>query len=269
MSALDAAGLRPVEVAGLTRLGAAHDGGYVVPIEAIRRAKQLVAFGVSIDWSFERECVARNPGLAVTAYDHTVGPSFFLRFGMTSAVALVLRLLGGRLDKARLSIGNLRASLDYFLFFRGRVRHVRKRVWHNTDRGSESIDDIIVAASSAGPASVFAKIDIEGGEYRILPAVIRHARLFTGIAIEFHDTDLCAAPLERMLSDLREQFYVVHVHGNNFCEQPAGALPTAVEVTLINKALLDGIPPPYRGVLPRPGLDAPNDPLSADFVLQA
>jgi hypothetical protein len=268
MQVLESTGLRPVEVEGLVRLGSSNDGGYVLPIRAITQARVLLAFGVFIDWSFERACLRRNPQLSIVAYDHTVGPAYFLRFGATSSIGLVVRLLTGQFRRMRLSVANLRSAIDYFVFFRGQVRHVRKRVWHNTDRGSESIDNIIAAAGKGGPGSIFAKIDIEGSEYRILPALLKHAHLFTGLAIEFHETDLCAEPLKRVVAELKEHFHVAHVHGNNYSDLGAGALPTAIEVTLINKALTRESPAPYTGVLPRPGLDAPNNPLLPDFALQ-
>jgi hypothetical protein len=259
--------LRPVEIDGLERLGAPNDGGYVVPVQAIMQAKTLLAFGVSIDWSFERACIRRNPQLAVLAYDHSVGPAFFLKFGAISVVALIIRLLAGDSRRMRLSVANIRSAIDYFVFFRGQIRHVRKRVWHSADPGSESIETILATAGKTGPGSVFAKIDIEGAEYRILPAVLKHANLFTGLAIEFHDTDLCAEPLGRLVGELRNHFHVAHLHGNNYSEPVAGSLPTAIEVTLINKALVSGSPAPYTGALPRPGLDAPNDPLRPDLAL--
>jgi hypothetical protein len=234
----------------------------------VTQAKVLLAFGVSIDWSFERACLQRNPQLSILAYDHTVGPMFFLRLGATSLVALAIRLLKLDFARARLSIANLRCSMDYFIFFRGRTRHVRKRVWHNTDRGSESMESIIKAVEKNGPQSVFAKIDIEGAEYRILPILLDHAHLFSGLAIEFHETDLCAEPLNRILNELRRHFHVAHVHGNNFADLGPGNFPTAIEVTLISRSLAPQSPAPYNGALPRPGLDAPNDPLRPDFALE-
>ena len=82
-------------------------------------------------------------------------------------------------------------------------------------------------AEHGGAMSIFAKIDIEGTEYRILPFTASRAELFTGLVIEFHDTDVCA-PVFNAQRDARR----------------------------------------YVGPLPRPDLDAPNDPKQPDYVLE-
>src|SRR6185437_5622848 len=107
---VDAALLRPVECDTLRRFGGPNDGGYLVPAEAIERASTLLAFGMSIDWSFERAAAALNSRLAI---------------GRT----LVANRRG-----ARESLDRVRRSVDYFRFFRGRVHHHRRRVWYNDDR---------------------------------------------------------------------------------------------------------------------------------------
>ena len=265
---VDVALIRPVECDTLRRLGGPNDGGYVVPAEAIERASTLLAFGISIDWRFERAAAALNPRLAIHAYDHTVRGRRFVEMGLRSALVTVGRALVFNRRGAAESLDRVRRSLDYFRFFRGRVHHHRRRVWYNDDRGSAPIAGILTGTGPHEPLSVFAKIDIEGSEYRILPYIAERAGLFTGLVIEFHDTDICAAALNAHLGRLRDSFAVVHVHGNNYGDMSvAGELPLSLEVTLLNKRLLHGEPAPYRGPLPRPGLDAPNDPRRPDYVL--
>ncbi|MFI5227716.1 MAG: hypothetical protein ACHQWU_01530 [Gemmatimonadales bacterium] len=260
--------LRLVECGSLRRLGGPHDGGYLVPIAAIEGAATLLSFGVSADWSFERAATALNPSLTVHAYDHTVRGRKFVKAGIESGAAVIWRSLGLNFRGARASIERLRRSIDYFRFFRGRVHHHRQRVWYNSDRGSAAIADIIAATGPHADLSVFAKIDIEGSEYRVLPYIAAHAQAFAGLVIEFHDSDICADALNAQLTELRERFEVVHVHGNNYGDLSVdGALPLSLEVTLMNKSLFDESPIPYRGPLPRPGLDAPNDSRKPDYTL--
>lgn len=262
---VDARLLRPVECPGLRRLGSPHDGGYVVPEITLRKARVLLSFGLSVDWRFERDALALNPGLAIRAYDHTVGPRRFRTAALKSSFSVPLRLIGGSPRGSRASLAKLRNALDYFRFFRGRVQHLQQRVWYNADRGSAAIAEILATAGSDAPQSIFAKIDIEGSEYRILPALIERAELFSGMAIEFHDTDICATVFNEQMAALREHFEVAHVHANNYGDMSVDhALPLTWEVTLIHRALLGAPVRAYTGPLPRPGLDTPNNPAWPD-----
>lgn len=260
--------LVPVTCDDLVRLGSPNDGGYVVPARAIEQATTLLSFGLEKNWAFEQAAARLNPRMAVQVYDPSVRRDDFLEQGARSAVSVPLRFLSFSLRGARSSYRRVRQAADYFAFFRGRVRHHERRVWYNADRGSESIDAILDACSPATPRSVFAKIDIEGTEYRVLPAIIERAELFTGLAIEFHDTDICANTFNVQLRRLRQCFDVVHVHGNNYGDLSIdGGLPLTLEMSFLHRCLFVAPPAPYRGPLPRPELDAPNDVRRPDYTL--
>jgi hypothetical protein len=264
---IDAAALQPTECSDLRRLGSLHDGGYVVPVQALRRASVLLSLGLAANWNFERDALALNPALAIHAYDHTVGPKYFVKAALRSAVRAPLMLIMLSPRKSMRSLRKLRNSLDYFRFFRGRSRHFAQRVWYNDDRGSADIEAIVTRTGVTAPHSIFAKIDIEGSEYRILPFICDHARLFSGMVIEFHDTDICAATFDAQIAQLRRDFEIVHTHANNYGDLSADhALPLTWELSLLHKDLLGGPARPYTGPLPRPGLDSPNDPQRPDYV---
>ncbi|MEP6495483.1 MAG: hypothetical protein ABJF01_22540 [bacterium] len=259
--------LRPTECCELGRLGSAHDGGYVVPLDAIRTASTMLSFGLSDDWTFERDAVRLNPTLRVIAFDHSIGPRRYVGAALSSAVSVPLRFLSFNPRGAASSFRRFRRALDYFRFFRRHVTHRRKRIWYNTSRSSAAIADVIREAGQQ-PLSVFAKIDIEGTEYRILPYIADQAQLFTGLVIEFHDTDICSEQFNATMTRLRESFEVVHVHGNNHADLSVdGVLPLTLELSFLNKRLAKD-PRPYEGPLPRPGLDAPNNEKASDFVLR-
>src|SRR5262245_39821482 len=57
--------LQPVERNDLARLGSANDGGYVVPLDAVKNAKALVSFGLRFDWNFERDFQKLNPNAVI------------------------------------------------------------------------------------------------------------------------------------------------------------------------------------------------------------
>jgi hypothetical protein len=229
----------------------------------------LLSFGLAADWNFERDALALNPALAIHAYDHTVGPKHFVKAALSSAVSAPLMLIRLSPRKAMRSLRKLRNSLDYFRFFRGRSRHFKQRVWYNDDRGSAGIATIVARAAVNEPHSIFVKIDIEGSEYRILPFICDHARLFSGLVIEFHDTDICAAIFDAQIALLRRDFEIVHTHANNYGDLSADqALPLTWELSLLHKDLLAGPARPYSGPLPRADLDSPNDPRRPDYTLR-
>jgi hypothetical protein len=264
---INTAALVPAECPDMRRLGSPNDGGYVVPMRALERASVLLSFGVSVDWTFERDTLVVNPGLVIHAYDHTVGPRKFVGLALHSALTLPLQLLRLSPRGTRKTLRKLHRSLDYFFFFKGRCRHFRQRVWFNDDRGSAGIKSIIARTGATAPHSIFAKIDIEGSEYRVLPFIAEQAHLFSGLAIEFHDTDICAATFDAQIALLRRDFEIVHTHANNYGGLSVDGQPMTWEVSLLHKDLLDRPVRPYTGPLPRPGLDTPNDPSRPDYEL--
>jgi hypothetical protein len=260
--------LRPIVCQSLRRVGGPHDGGYVVPTEAIARASVLLSFGLDMDWSFERGATALNSNLRVEIYDHTVRRAMFKSRALRSTISAPLRLLSLSLSGARSSWQRAAHARDYLRFFSGIHRHHEQRIWYNRDDDSAAIADVIDATASGLPLSIFAKIDVEGTEYRLIPAICQRAHRFTGLVIEFHNTDICAEIFNSQMAALREHFEVVHVHGNNYGGlNHARTLPLSIEVSFLSKALVSGTPALYRGGLPRRGLDAPNDPSRPDYVL--
>src|SRR5260370_10494537 len=63
---------QPVACEALARIGSANDGGYVVPLDAVMAARALVSFGLSHDWTFERDFKKYNADAIIHCYDHTV-----------------------------------------------------------------------------------------------------------------------------------------------------------------------------------------------------
>ena len=266
--AVDTHALQPVECPDMQRLGSPHDGGYVVPLEAIRRARLLIACGLSIDWTFERDVQRINPDIAIDAYDHTVGRKLFRKFVARGLFSVIGRTLALSPRGAKSSYRKLRTAIDYFRFFRGKVRHHEHRVWYNNDRGSVTLADMLRRADGAVACTVFAKIDIEGSEYRLLPELVDHAERFCGMVVEFHDIDICADQFNRCMRELKEHFYVVHVHGNNFGDLSIHhEMPNTLEISFLHKSLLRPVPAPLAKSLPIAGLDTPNDPARPDYPL--
>jgi len=114
------------------------------------------------------------------------------------------------------------------------------------------------------------KADIEGAEWAVLASLDKRVlRKFRQIVLELHYpflnelTDASRlAKRAKAISNLLQDFHVVHVHPSNLC-QPAG---TCVEVTFANRAFIST----KTGGCHRPErhpLDAPSNPNAEDVDL--
>jgi hypothetical protein len=254
--------VRPALFESKVRLGKDSDGGYVLTAGQVGATRTLLSFGVATDWSFEEDFFRRRPGLAVRMFDHSISFPLIL-------VKLASKLAKLDFRKAR---HYAEASLRYvsFIVLNDSVAFHRKFLGLRDTPRDVSFGSVLRLLGGAPPApgSVFVKLDIEGGEYDLLPEIARHADAINGMAIEFHDLGRMGGRMEEAMRMLGERFAVAHVHGNNFTGLvPGTALPLSLEVTLVNRALAGAGLRPDPGPFPRPGLDHPNDPAKGDYQL--
>lgn len=252
--------LNPHHVGDLRRFGNPRDGGYLLPASAIDSVDAVLSFGLATDWSLEAELAAGHPERVIHVYDHTVGAKTFRR----SLKNAFFKFLGGRTSLADLRHRH-RTDRGYRRFFIGNRVHYRERMFNRRDNANDATLDIAFARLGAA-RHVFVKIDIEGGEYRIIPELVRFADRIDLIAIEFHDTDPLRPVFEGQLRQLLEQFAIVHLHGNNIAGVAGDGLPEALEITFLNRRF--AIPDRRRDRLPVAGLDLPNDPQRPEVVLR-
>jgi len=114
---------------------------------------------------------------------------------------------------------------------------------------------------------VFIKMDIEGGEYEILSGLGDYYQRVTGLVIEFHFAILLRDRMETHLSQLRQQFDIVHIHVNNYKGVDEEGMPDVIEITLENKNLRNGSDKESEKMYPLEGLDYPNSYHLADYIL--
>lgn len=91
-------------------------------------------------------------------------------------------------------------------FFKGDKIFVNKNIGKNKDE---------IDLSSILEEGTFLKCDIEGAEYNLLKDIIQNTKLFTGLAIEFHDIQKYENfnELTNFMSKINQK--LVHVHVNN------------------------------------------------------
>ena len=251
--------LRPFVVDDLVRLGGAADGGYLLPGRLLGEIDAVLSFGLATDWSLEESLARLRPGIPIHVYDHTVGAKSFYR----AAKSRSLKFLGGRASLQDVRT-RWKTYTGYRRFFSGRHRHYAERVFNRRDNANDATLDIAFGRLSEA-RHVLLKIDIEGGEYRIVPAIGGFADRIDLLAIEFHDTDPLRPVFEAQLRSLLAHFAIVHLHANNIAGVAEDGLPDAVEITFVNKR--HPISDQRRDRLPLAGLDQANDPKRPDYEL--
>jgi hypothetical protein len=249
--------LHPVVCESLARLGSPNDGGYVVPLDAVRTSDALVSFGLSHNWSFERDFKRYNPRAIIHCYDHTVSLRTAFQYSMGQLLRLVAQ---SRLTALQKSF----TWIDYMFFFRSDRVHFKQRIWRDKQNNSATMEDVFGRLPAT--SQVFVKMDIEGSEYRVLDDLLRHSENIVAMAVEFHDVDILSDRFNSLIGKIKRDFYIVHVHGNNMGGTTPSGFPIAPEITFLSKRFFKSAPSPSPLRYPVPGLDRPNDPRSAEFT---
>jgi hypothetical protein len=251
--------LQPAACDTLARIGSSNDGGYVVPLDAVKSSGALLSFGLAHNWTFERGFKKRNADAIVHCYDHTVSFLTVLAYSFGQLLRAIIRLDAGHLRKAF-------TWIDYPLFFRTDRIHFRQRIWRDRQDNSVTVEDAFGRLPEAIPT--FVKVDIEGSEYRILDDLLRHSPDITALAIEFHDVDIVPQLFNSFVEKIKRDFYIVHIHGNNMGGLAPFHFPISPEITFLNKRFFGSTPSLSRRKYPIPELDRPNYSGLPDFALE-
>lgn len=247
--------LRPLSISNLARFGGNGDGGYLMPRDIPIKSEMLISFGMGQNVDFELAVLESNPKIETIIYDHTVSlPS------------------KGKLFEAFLrscKAANLRHFRNAVLF-RNNYLKLTQAATHSptkiTDNKWNSYDTPIedVLARAANKKYIL-KCDIEGDEYKILPHLLAKLENCNALVIEFHNLSYCWKFLEETVATLSRTHSIVHVHANNYSDLASNGLPEVLEITFIDKDLLDSTG--HVSELPLENLDWPNSRNRRDFIL--
>jgi hypothetical protein len=271
----DLAPYRPIALDDLVRVGRDHDGGYVIPRRALSAARALVGLGISADWSFEEAFARANPGARVVGVDGSVSAAVFRRWARDHFVQAWRGALRAKrsvaLPHLRTACGHLGDARALTRFFDGRDRRFVSRYFGPAD-GPDCVCWATLCREhglpGGGDGGVFLKMDIEGAEYQTLGGLLAHADCITGAVVEFHDLDREWDRFAELMDACCGPFAVAHLHGNNWAPLiPGTRTPTVLEVSFVNRRLLDAPPVPSAAALPLPGLDMPCHPERPDYAL--
>ena len=212
--------MKPRHCGDLIRIGSEYDGGYLVSLSDVVESNALLSFGLNDDWKFEKDFSKLNP-VPCTVYDASVDVRFWIKRTFIDFF------------KQPFKFSPFGKLVDYFLFFRGQRRHIRRYVGFNSVDGS--MIDFYSAFEALGVTSkLFVKCDIEGGEYRILDDILANSSNISGLVIEFHACDLFIEKIIKFIDDF--PLNVVHVHVNSFSQVRSNDyLPSVIEVSFSSR----------------------------------
>ena len=108
------------------------------------------------------------------------------------------------------------------------------------------------------------KCDIEGSEFDIINQIVSYANRIDMMVFEFHWLDRNEKRFSSAINQIQKDFDIIHIHGNNHCEQLSTGLPIALEVTFLNKKFRDA-KIEHVNNLPIKNLDYPNNPNKKDI----
>ena len=220
--------LCPTHRCELIRLGQKNDGGYTIPKKSLENSKFIFGFGLSDDWSFEKD-FKNLSGAKVICYDLSVNGKFWLiRFCKDLINMFLLRK--GILDSFKRFVTYFR----YKFFFDGKKTiHERKIIAPINQRihgvNQSDITDLNQILSGKDNFNFFLKVDIEKHEYRILKQIIKYQERLTGLVIEFHDCDFHFEKIKSFIDQFKLQ--LVHIHVNNYGDINASGFATVIELT--------------------------------------
>jgi hypothetical protein len=266
---------RPVSLDDLVRVGRPWDGGYVLPRRNIQKTNVLLSFGVNDDWSFEEGFEELRGGGFIYCFDYSIKDSWFVAPAFKKTLRKLCGIAVNALSYSIIGNGIVARHHVSRLGLRGRFR----RFFEENDRhffipkfvdrqDSEKHVTVRSVFDMLKPddLSVFVKMDIEGGEYVSLPDMEPYLNKINGLVVEFHYLGFCWNRFEDIMTMLSRDFFVAHVHANNYSGMICGTnISTCLEITMVNRKLMRGEAAPSTLSYPLQGLDFPCDPCGQDY----
>jgi hypothetical protein len=267
--------IKPIQLNDLVRIGRPRDGGYVVTQRQLDKTEILLSFGINSDWSFENDFLHKRGACRLYAYDYSVSSRILQKRIIKALFSAMHKVVTLDFNAAKERIGfAVEKTIHPFqrFFNPAKNRYFLKKYLGSHDHDEYvSVDSIFRHIYPPHNSfiynylAVFIKMDIEGSEYRTLPAFKPFYHLINGFVIEFHDLDILGNNFTEIVREMSEYFYVAHVHANNYGGYiyPT-TLPVVLEITFINKKLGPGIPAGSTYSYPISGLDFACNPKVAD-----
>ena len=107
----------PIDLDDLVRLGRNCDGGYILSKRQIDSTKILLSFGLSDDWSFEKDFAKIN-NVKTYSYDHSIKDRAFVNKKFTKIfLKMMYNLFLLKRARVKRYFNEFSLSKDFYLFF--------------------------------------------------------------------------------------------------------------------------------------------------------
>jgi hypothetical protein len=208
----------------LIRIGPNLDGGYVLDKRIIQITEKIVTCGLSDDWEFEKHFLKIMPSCEVVAYDHTVNKKFWVqRFKKDIFHFFLFKKLKLR------KILSIFKYYDYISFFKNKNKHYELKISNENIKNKEiTINEIL-----SDHDNLILKVDIEGGEYKILKQILKNSKKINTLLIEFHDIQENMNLIKEFIKE-SINLKLIHIHGNNVSCADKNTDPNIIELTFTN-----------------------------------
>lgn len=222
--------LKPVSLTNCTfkRFGSPNDGGYVMCASLLEGVETAYSYGIggNDDWGCE---ISRTRNVPVHQYDCFNPPNLVCDKGRFVPHA---ECVGAKTETVKTRFFDT----------------ISNQISKNGDRGKR----------------IVVKIDVEGAEWdslRATPAAVLER--FDQLPMELHGTS--DARFLEVVQKLKRQFYLVHLHFNNWaCTNDEAPFPSrAFQVLWVNKRVGVAGPPP-SGSASATSFDAPDNPAAPE-----
>ena len=259
--------IQPIKINDLIRVGKNGDGGYILSKRHLEQTETLLSFGISNEWSFEKHFIELSgQETKLYALDASVSLNSFRIKSILYFFLMIFRFLSGSISRAKKSMSlwidyskNVR-NFNKFFSTKSHKYFIPMFLGQKDNNIYMSVEKLFKDhVGETKDLSIFVKMDIENWEYRTLPQFKSFFDKINGFAIEFHELDITSSIFVEMLKTLSSDFYIAHIHANNY----GGVihetnLPLVLEITFINKKIVTDTTLSSE-TYPIAGLDFPNN----------
>lgn len=246
--------LRPREVGQQIRLGGKNDGGYVVPTIVLNSINSLVSFGYGNDSKFERDFLKLDKRNKVNLYESSIN----LRILVCESISHVFYFWRRR---SYITYRFKKLILYFLLRLNRRISYKNLKVT-DIKKDKKDISILEILSNIFNYQNLCLKIDIEGGEYKILPLIDFKICNFSLLIIEFHQIQEKESEFLSVIESLKTHYVNSNLHINNF-GSVIGGIPDVIEICFIRSNFAPTLPV-FSSYIPN-DLDNPCNPNSSEI----
>jgi hypothetical protein len=274
--------LLPFECLDKIRVGSQYDGGYIVPLKAVKEADCVLSFGVSTNIDFEEMFSQYNPKSLILMFDPFIGvKEDFGRLikrvlGYTQTIERKITLA----DNPDYTKNNhslleqvFRRGIHWSKFYKfiskNNIEFKKIGIRNYCDSNFINFSTLFSDPKVADNKSIILKIDIEGDEYTTFNDLTKHLKNISVILYEFHEVNKNVEKIIKIIQQLEaDGFYLIHTHGNNSdILVDNTTIPNTLELSFCIKEYCN-INKKDTQDYPVQGLDYPCNPQKIDYNLE-